>query len=124
MDELCFALSQKIWQNGENAYNIFYIDELYDFLPEGSSRDKSTLISALQLLASGGYIDIKYARGDAYCIMPLKQYPAPTIPVPAEIKKKNNTILKYVVYLAIIYAVNLLAALTAGIILWAALYAE
>ena len=67
-------------------------DEFYEAFPDGSERTYDELNRALSALRSGGYIDLKYSRGDMYCVAPLKRYVEEELPVafvPAEPKRKK-----------------------------------
>lgn len=75
MDEICTALSNKIYSCTREGYGIFYEDELLDALPEGD-RTRETLEAALKKLVNGGYLDVKYAKGSAFCMSGLKPYEA------------------------------------------------
>lgn len=79
MEEICETLVQKIGEGGNCGYCVFYEGELFDVLPE-DKRDRATLTKALKYLSDGGYIDMRYARGNAFCIAFLKNF---------EIKKEN-----------------------------------
>ena len=73
MEELCNALSVKLSEAGTGVYAVFYEDELLDALPE-DARNRETLTAALNKLNSGGYIDVRYARGNAFCLSFLKPF--------------------------------------------------
>ncbi len=93
MEEICTALSAVLCDAGIGGYKIFYEEELTECLPE-NMRNRETLEAALKNLRSGGYIDVKYARGNAFCIACLKRYEAPQaeetpVSAPAESGKKG-----------------------------------
>ena len=74
MDKICSAVLNKIHAlSPAGRYVIIDEDELYDAFPD---NDKSfdELKRALSTLIKQGYIDVKYSRGDTYCIAPLKRY--------------------------------------------------
>ena len=73
MEELCNALSVKLSEAGTGVYAVFYEDELLDALPE-DERSRDNLEAALNKLNSGGYIDVRYARGSAFCLSYLKPF--------------------------------------------------
>jgi len=81
MDEICRALSSAICEAGLGGYRIFYEDELICSLPD---CDESTLRAALERLEKGGYIDIKYARGDVFCIEARRAFDEKEKDLPAE----------------------------------------
>ncbi len=67
------ALSAKIGEAGKGAYAIFYEDELAEALPD-DLKNRETLEAALKKLVSDGCIDVKYARGNVFCIASLKDF--------------------------------------------------
>ncbi|MDE6374102.1 MAG: hypothetical protein K2L72_06335 [Clostridia bacterium] len=73
MEEICTKLSATLSKDGAKGYGIYYEEELLDALPD-DMRNRETLEAALKNLQSGAYIDVKYARGDAFCIASLKKY--------------------------------------------------
>ncbi len=73
MEEICSALSAKLGEIGTGVYTVFYEDELLDALPE-TSRNRDTLEAALKKLNNGGYIDVRYARGSAFCLSFVRPY--------------------------------------------------
>lgn len=76
MEEICTKLSAALCDAGMNGYKIFYEEELAEYLPD-NMRNRETLEAALKNLNGGGYIDVKYARGNTFCIACLKRYEAP-----------------------------------------------
>lgn len=76
MEEICKALSARLEEAGKGGYKVFYEDDLLDALPEGE-RNRETLEAALKKLNNGGYVDVKYARGSAFCIAVLNSYAPP-----------------------------------------------
>ena len=76
MEEICALLSAFLCEAGTGSYKIFYEEELMEVLPE-------TLEAALKNLGGGGYVDVKYARGNAFCIAAVKKF-EPVIPVATE----------------------------------------
>jgi len=73
MEEICNALSAKISETGTGVYAVFYEDELLDALPE-DARNRETLEAALKKLNKEGYIDVRYARGSAFCLSSVRPY--------------------------------------------------
>ena len=73
VEELCRLICNKIYSSTREGYGIFYEDEFLDILPDGS-RTRETLEAVLKQLANGGYIDVKYARGNAFCMLGLNKY--------------------------------------------------
>jgi hypothetical protein len=80
MDEICAAVAAKIFAAG-SGYTILYEDELLDAIADETQKNREVLQAALKVLQSGGYIDVKYARGETFCIAALKKYePQPALP--------------------------------------------
>lgn len=73
MEEICTTLSAQLCEAGTGGYKIYYEEELLEALPE-DMRNRETLEAALKNLTGGGYIDVKYARGTAFCICSFKKY--------------------------------------------------
>ena len=73
---MCTNLSALLCDAGMGGYKIFYEEELLDCLTDGM-RNRETLEAALKNLNGGGYINVKYARGSAFCIECLKKFEAP-----------------------------------------------
>ena len=86
MDRICGAVLDKIHElSPAGRYVIIAEDELFEAFPEGSEKDYKELERALSVLTKGGYVDLKYSRGDMYCVAPLKEYIQEiTYPVPSE----------------------------------------
>lgn len=83
MEEICTALSAALGGAAGGGYKVYYEEDLFESLPE-DMRNRETLEAALKNLAGGGYIDVKYARGSAFCIASLKKYEyVPKQPEPA-----------------------------------------
>lgn len=76
MEEICTKLSALLTKDGSRGYGIYYEEELLDALPD-DMRNRETLEAALKNLQNGAYIDVKYARGDAFCIASVKKYKPP-----------------------------------------------
>lgn len=83
MDRICGAVLDKIYDlSPAGRYVIIAVDEFYDAFPDGSEKTFDELDRALTSLKKGGYIDLKYSRGDMYCVAPLKEYVEEEIPSP------------------------------------------
>lgn len=80
MDRICGAVLNKIQAlSPAGRYVIIDEDEFLDAFPQGSDRSFETLKKSLTTLCKQGYIDVKYSRGEIYCVAPLKKYEeAPT----------------------------------------------
>lgn len=83
MEEILLALSSLLISSGTDGYKIFYEDELTEAFPE-DLKNRETLEAALKKLVADGCIDVKYARGDVFCIAVLKEYKPPESPCEAE----------------------------------------
>ena len=80
MDRICKAVLDKIHSlSPAGRYVIIAEEELFEAFPENSDDSGSELDRALTALRNSGYIDVKYSRGDMYCIAPLKKYVEPTV---------------------------------------------
>ncbi|MGN1103422.1 MAG: hypothetical protein ACI4QI_00970 [Candidatus Coproplasma sp.] len=76
MDDILLALSAWLVGNGTDGYKIYYEDELTEVFPE-DLRSRETLEAALKKLIAEGCIDVKYARGEVFCIAVIKPYSPP-----------------------------------------------
>ena len=75
MDRICGAVLNKINAlSPAGRYVIVDEDELFESFPEGTEKSFEELKRSLTLLIKQGYIDVKYSRGEMYCIAPLKKY--------------------------------------------------
>ena len=75
MDRICGAVLNKIHALSPTGhYVIIDEDEFLDAFPEGSDKSYEELKRSLSLLCKEGYIDVKYSRGEMYCVAPLKAY--------------------------------------------------
>ena len=75
MDRICSAVLNKIHAlSPAGRYVIVDEDELFEAFPSGSEKSFDELKRSLTLLIKQGYIDVKYSRGEMYCIAPLKKY--------------------------------------------------
>jgi hypothetical protein len=93
MDEICEAISNKIYKESAGAYVVFYEDELLEAIPDSTTKSISELERALKTLSKLGYIDIKYARGHTFCIAGLKRcesQPLPTLSQAPESKHEHK----------------------------------
>ena len=77
------ALSAVLCEAGTGGYKIYYEEELLEALPE-SVRNRETLEAALKNLSDGKYIDVKYARGNAFCVAAFKKFEVKTEAVKEE----------------------------------------
>lgn len=89
MDRICVALLNKIHAlSPTGRYVIVDGDDLFDALPS-DEKSFDELKKSLSLLAGEGYIDVRYSRGQTYCLAPLKRYEPPTEQSAKEREKKN-----------------------------------
>ena len=78
MDRICGAVLNKIHAlSPTGRYVIIDEDEFLEAFPEGSVKSFDELKRSLNTLCNEGYIDVKYSRGEMYCVAPLRQYEAP-----------------------------------------------
>ena len=75
MYRICNAVLDRIFDlSPAGRYVIIAEDEFYEAFPDGSQKTYDELERVLSSLRGGGYIDLKYSRGDMYCVAPLKKY--------------------------------------------------
>ena len=75
MDRNCIAVLEKIHSlSPAGRYVIIAEDEFYEAFPEGCETSDRELDRVLTALRNDGYIDLKYSRGDMYCVASLKDY--------------------------------------------------
>ena len=73
MDAVKRALFYKISESCKNGgFAIIDSTEFADAIPEGERRAAGEIDGALKELQKLGYIDIRHARGDMYCVAALK----------------------------------------------------
>lgn len=120
MDEICKLLSEKIFAATRGGYGVFYEDELLDLIPE-EERTRETLEAALKKLVKCGCLDVKYAKGSAFCMSGLKPYELPQeeLPViqpPTQYGEQARTRL-YLAVLALAFAGGALGSFLCGLII-------
>lgn len=76
MDDILLALSALLSGAGTDGYKIYYEDELTEVFPD-DLKNRETLEAALKKLVAEGCIDVKYARGEVFCIAVIKPYMPP-----------------------------------------------
>ncbi|MDE7300762.1 MAG: hypothetical protein K2N47_01185 [Clostridia bacterium] len=72
MEEICKLLSERL-READGKYTVFYEDDLLDEIPE-DMRNRDTLEAVLKKLHTEGCIEVKYARGNAFCIAYKKPF--------------------------------------------------
>ena len=82
MDRICGAVLNRIHSlSPAGRYLVIDEDELLEAFPDEAEKTFDELKRVLTTLCKGGFIDVKYSRGELYCIAPLKTYteepPAP-----------------------------------------------
>lgn len=94
MDRICGEVLARIHAlSPAGRYVIIDEDEIFEAFPDGSEKTYGELERVLSSLKQGGYIDLKYSRGDTYCIAPLKEYvkeAPPPAPTKVQAKKRDN----------------------------------
>lgn len=92
MDRICVALLDRINKlSPEGRYVIIDENELFEAFPEECEKSDKELNKALSALKNSGFIDIRYSRGDMYCVAPLKEY-VEKISAPPPAKKSRAKI--------------------------------
>ena len=82
MDRICGAVLNRIHSlSPAGRYLVIDEDELLEAFPDEAEKTFDELKRVLTTLCKGGFIDVKYSRGELCCIAPLKTYteepPAP-----------------------------------------------
>lgn len=93
MDRICDAVLDRI--NSLSPFGRYVIiaeDEFFEAFPDGSNKSYDELDKALTSLKKNGYIDLKYSRGDMYCVAPLKQTEETPLPEPEKSKSKTDVV--------------------------------
>lgn len=115
MDEIYCTLCDKFAEVSSGKYCVFYEDELLEVFPE-DERNRDALEAALTRLSSEGCIDVKYARGSAFCLAYLKRFvPAEPEEVAPETPSPVCTARPRALFLAVFAAAFLGGALGGGI---------
>ena len=90
MDRICGAVLDRIFAlSPAGRYVIIAEDEFLEAFPDDSEKSYEELNRALYTLTKGGYIDMKYSRGDMYCVAPIKRFVEEPVEVIYEPKKKR-----------------------------------
>lgn len=88
MDTVCSAVLNKIHAlSPAGRYLVIDEDELLEAFPENAERSFDELKRVLTALCREGFIDVKYSRGELYCIAPLKEYREEIAPPPPDTKE-------------------------------------
>ena len=73
MDRICGAVLNRIHSlSPAGRYLVIDEDELLEAFPDEAEKTFDELKRVLTTLCKGGFIDVKYSRGELYCIAPLK----------------------------------------------------
>lgn len=100
---------------------MFYEDELLDVIPD-DERTRETLEAALKKLVKCGCLDVKYAKGSAFCMAGLKQYEPPTqepaAPTPTRSERESDTKF-YITAFLLAFAGGALGSFLCGLIIYA-----
>lgn len=120
MEDILLALSSLLVSSGTDGYKIFYEDELCEVFPE-ELRSRETLEAALKTLIAEGCIDVKYARGEVFCISVLKPYMPPNelesgLDDPLEAKGELNANRVYICAAVAAFAGGVLGGVVTAII--------
>lgn len=122
MEELCKLICGKIYSSTREGYGIFYEDELLDILPE-DNRTREVLEAVLKQLVNGGNIEVKYAKGNAFCILGLKNYAERTAPsspaAPAASECRGKSFKEVALPVAAAFGGGILGGIIAGLITYA-----
>jgi len=73
MDDICLALFNVLNEETKGGCGVFYEDELLEAIP-ADLRTRETLEASLKRLHGEGCIEVKYARGEAFCIEVKRQF--------------------------------------------------
>ena len=92
MDDVCRAIFEKVKSACAGGAAVFDYGELAGAV-EGEELSAEKVDDAVKKLCGGGFIDIKYARGNLYCLAPIREpekeaaaeEPSPTV---VEVKQK------------------------------------
>lgn len=90
MDRISKAILGKITSaSAMGRYVIITEDEFFEVFPEDCEKTYEALEKAVTSLSKNGYIDVKYSRGDVYCIAWLREY-IEEVPKQPEVPPKFN----------------------------------
>ena len=96
MDEVCRAIFYKVKNACTGGAAVFDYGELAGAV-EGEELSADKVDGAVKKLCSEGFLDIKYARGNLYCLAPIKEpetETAPEEPSPTVVEVKQKFSLK------------------------------
>lgn len=74
MNALSLNILNKIKDCGGGGYTVLNLEELSECIPEDEPVSFDDISQAVAELAEQKYIDIKYSRGDMYCVAAIKDY--------------------------------------------------
>lgn len=74
MNTLSLNILNKIKNCSGGGYAVLSLEELMECAPEGEPVSFDDISQAIAELAEQKYLDIKYSRGDMYCVAAVKDY--------------------------------------------------
>lgn len=74
MNTLSLNILNKIKESSGGGYVVLSLDELSECIPADEPISFDDISAAVEELAEQKYIDIKYSRGDLYCVAAMKDY--------------------------------------------------
>ena len=92
MNTICLNLLNKIKKSGRGGYAILSLEELSECVPADEPVSFDDISQAIATLEEQKYIDIKYSRGDMYCVAALKDCPLDDGGVIPEVVKAANEV--------------------------------
>ena len=119
MDRICGAVLDRIHElSPAGRYVIIAGDEFFEAFPEEYEATNEELNRVLAVLKKGGYIDVKYSRGDMYCVAPLKEYVETTcspVPAPAPAEGRRTRKIDFIFFSA--FAGSALGSIVTAVVL-------
>ncbi len=74
MNTLSLNILNKIKDCSSGGYVVLSLDELSECIPADEPVSLDDVSQAVEELAEQKYVDIKYSRGDLYCVAAVKDY--------------------------------------------------
>lgn len=92
MDEVCTAIREKLTNIGTvGKYIIVEQDDLTEGLPP-EKQNAESVTEALKKLRTEGWIDLRYARGELYCLALLKKWERPVEAKPQPVLQESTAL--------------------------------